>query len=171
MPSTYELIKGETLTTTAASYTFTAIPSIYTDLVIRYSGRMDGGANKILKIQIASADTNLSHTRLIGDPSTPGATSGSGTTSSWAGYTNGSTMTADTFSSGEIYISNYASTSASKAFGTVGMAETNATDARAMAVAGLYSSNSAISSITLLDVSSASWVSGSSFYLYGIKKS
>ena len=39
MPNTYTLIKGETLTTAAASYAFTAIPSTYTDLVIRWSAR------------------------------------------------------------------------------------------------------------------------------------
>ena len=170
MANTYTLISSNVLSSSAASVTFSSIPSTYTDLVLRYSGRMDAGANKILKIQIAGADTSLSYTRLVGDPSSS-PSSGSGTGSSWAGYTDGSTMTASTFSSGEIYLSNYASTSAYKAFSTVGIAERNATDARMMAVAGLYSSNSAISSITLLDISTANWVSGSSFYLYGIKNS
>lgn len=168
MANTYTLISSNVLTGSAASVTFSAIPSTYTDLVLRYSGRMDAGANKILKIQIAGADTNLSYTRLVGDPSSS-PSSGNGTGISWAGYTDGSTMTANTFSSGEIYIPNYASTTTNKPFSTVGMAETNATDARMMVVAGLYSSTSAISSITLTDISTANWVSGSSFYLYGIK--
>lgn len=171
MANTYTFISSNVLASSAASVTFSAIPSTYTDLVLRYSGRMDAGANKILKIQIAGADTSLSYTRLVGDPSVPSATSSFGTGISWAGYTNGSTMTASSFSTGEIYIGNYASTSTYKAFSTVGAAETNATDARMMAVAGLYSSNSAIASITLLDIAGANWVSGSSFYLYGIKKS
>jgi len=171
MPVTYELISSNVLSSSAASVTFSAIPSTYTDLVLRYSGRMDAGANKILKIQVAGADTNLSYTRLVGDPSVPSVTSARGTGISWAGYTDGSAMTASSFSSGEIYIGNYASTSANKAFSAYGAAEQNATDARMMAVAGLYSSNSAISSITLLDISTANWVSGSSFYLYGIKNS
>jgi hypothetical protein len=171
MAKTYTLISSNVLGSSAASVTFSSIPSTYTDLVLRYSGRMDAGANKILKIQVAGADTSLSYTRIVGDPSIPSAASGFGTGISWAGYTDGSTMTASSFSSGEIYISNYASTSAYKAFSAYGAAEQNATDARMMAVAGLYSSNSAISSITLLDISTANWVSGSSFYLYGIKNS
>jgi hypothetical protein len=169
MASTYTLISSNVLSSSAASVTFSSIPATYTDLVLRYSGRMDAGTNKILKIQIAGTDTSLSYTSLIGNPSIPSALSDFGTGSSWAGYTDGSTMTANSFSSGEIYISNYASTSAYKSFSAYGAAEQNATDARMMAVAGLYSSNSAISVIALLDLSTANWVSGSSFYLYGIK--
>jgi hypothetical protein len=46
MPSTYTLIKGETIGSSAASYTFTAIPSTFTDLVLRISVRSTSGAGE-----------------------------------------------------------------------------------------------------------------------------
>ena len=67
MPNTYELIKGETLTGSAASYTFSAIPSTFSDLVLKVSARTDVNANDQIILQINSdTGTNYSKTRLYG---------------------------------------------------------------------------------------------------------
>ena len=44
MPATYTLIASNTLSSAAASVTFSAIPATYTDLVLRYSARSDGAS-------------------------------------------------------------------------------------------------------------------------------
>ena len=170
MPSTYTLISSNVLSSSAASVTFSAIPSTYTDLVLRFTARTNSiYLAGLTKLQIAGADTSLSATWIISDPSTPAVTSSRG--GAWLGYWNGGGTTANTFGSGEIYISQYASTTSYKAISGYGTTEQNAVNARSLTSAGLYSSNSAISSITLIDVSGDSLVSGSSFYLYGIKNS
>ena len=81
---------------------------------------------------------------------------------------NAANSTADTFTNFEIYIPGYAS-STYKNFSIDSAQETNATTAYTELWAMLWSNSAAITSITLN--SDANWVSGSSFYLYGIKNS
>ncbi len=72
MPNTYELIKGETLASSAASYTFSAIPSTYTDLVVRVSARGDAGGSSNYYTIVLNANTGnvYSSTRVFGNGST-----------------------------------------------------------------------------------------------------
>ena len=44
MATTYTLITSQTLASSAASVTFSSIPSTYTDLVLRVSARTDNAA-------------------------------------------------------------------------------------------------------------------------------
>jgi hypothetical protein len=78
---------------------------------------------------------------------------------------DGSTSTATTFGNAEIYIPNYTSTT-SKPLSGFGVSETNATAASMAVIAGLYRNSTAIASITLTCF--GNFVTGSSFYLYGI---
>jgi hypothetical protein len=170
MPSTYTLIKGETIGSAAASYTFTAIPSIYTDLLLRWSARCDTTTENV-DIQLNAATTNYSLTQLDGYGS-------SGVASSRLtaglvgirvyGMTN-SGNTANTFGSAEFYLPNYAG-STNKPNSTFAVTETNATVALIQAVAGLRSNTDPVTSLRL-STGSGNFVSGSSFYLYGIKNS
>ena len=170
MPSTYELIKGETLATTAASYTFSAIPSTYTDLLIRYSARLNSASSEV-DLRFNGVASNYSSTRIVGNGST--AVSLRITSSSLLRFyesANYSTNTADTFSSMEIYIPNYTA-SQNKPFSSFVATETNASTAYLVAQANLWSNTDAITSILLDPISSNNFVAGSSFYLYGIKNS
>jgi hypothetical protein len=170
MPSTYTLIKGETLASSAASYTFTAIPSTFTDLVVRVSIR-DAGARPDgdLSIKLNSDTTNNSYTWIRGTGSSAGSSYGTGSmTGMYGGITNGNTSTANTFSSHECYIPNYNSTT-SKATSTFSAQEDNQTAAYILGIAGLNRATAAVTSITIL--CNANLLSGSSFYLYGISKS
>lgn len=170
MPTpTYVALAKQVLTGTQASVTFSSIVNTYTDLIILCSVRTDRASTvDYLKIRFngASADTNLTSRFIYGD----GATA----TSSTAAYAqparlDAASNTANTFSSVEIYLPNYAG-STNKPISATGVAEDNSTTGYVQATAGLFSDTTAISSITLLNLF-GSFVSGSRFDLYGIKNS
>jgi hypothetical protein len=85
-----------------------------------------------------------------------------------SGLTNCATSTADTFTNAEMYIPSYLS-SANKPISQITSMENNTTTAFIEAHAHLIGSSTAINSITF--TASGDFVSGSSFYLYGIKNS
>jgi hypothetical protein len=171
MATTYTLISSNVLSSSAASVTFSAIPSTYTDLVLRWSARLDTTSSEVdLRFNSDSA-TNYSSTRIVGN----GATASSLRISSannlrFFESANYSTDTANTFNSMEIYIPSY-TVSQNKPFSSFVGTETNATTAYLVAQANLWSNTAAITSIVLDPISSANFVAGSSFYLYGIKNS
>jgi len=171
MPTTYVSIASQTLSTTTASVTFSSIPGTYTDLVVRISGRSNAGSsNSPLYITFNSATTNFSYTRLWYSSTSPVSDRSSSTSQiSIDAAINGSLSTTNTFSNNEIYIPNY-TVSANKPVFIDSRLERNDTGAWGGVIAGLWSNTSAITSITLTPATD-SWVSGSTFYLYGIKNS
>ena len=169
MPSTYTLIKGETIGSSAASYTFTAIPSTFTDLVVRHSTRATT-SNLSLFIKINGATTGLSVTLLGGDGGSAFSyRSPTDYSGEWLGYKSTSGNTANTFGSGEVYIPNY-TVSQNKPFSSTSVTENNASDAYIGLGAKLWSNTAAITSIEIYG-QSGDLAAGSSFYLYGIKNS
>lgn len=171
MPSTYVNIATTTLGASAASVTFSSIPSTYTDLVIRYSARRDLNSAAITFTINSDTGTNYSATLLSGD----GATATSSRVSNiytpliYGAGVEQSGYTASTFNNGEIYIPSYTS-SATKPFSFFGVQENNATTSNITAHALLWRGTSAITSI-VLSVTGSNFVANSSFYLYGIKNS
>jgi hypothetical protein len=173
MPSTYTLITGETLASSAASYTFTAIPSTFTDLVVRLSVRSDRAGENIdvLKLVVNSnTSTVYSETTLRGLSSSVSSSNTSNATEFANDLINGAASTSDTFASYELYIPSY-TVSQNKPMGTFSVQENNSTVARINAIANLFRSTSAVSSLTYSSNTGSNFVSGSSFYLYGIKSS
>lgn len=173
MANTYTLISSNTLTSSAASVTFSSIPATYTDLVLKYMARATtGGVNEPFDVQFNSdTGNNYSNTTLRGSGSA--ATSFRISANSAVRIsqgTNGSLSTSSTFTNGELYIPSY-NASQYKCLSLYSALENNATEAYLSAVAGLWSSNSAISSIKVFPSSSGTFDTGSSFYLYGIKNS
>jgi len=128
LPSTYTLIKGETLASSAASYTFTAIPSTFTDLVLRVSARRSAAGRVDLDFYFNADNANNSYTYIRG---------------------NGATAPVSIF----------------------GVGENNATTSYITATAGLWNFGAATVTSITLSPSAGSFVTGSSFYLYGIKSS
>jgi hypothetical protein len=174
MANTYTLIEAQTLASTAASVTFSAIPATYTDLVIRASARGDNaGLSNGLKITLNS-DTSALYSRLIlsGDGSTASSSLAANDTAVFSSRTqNGDGSTASTFGSSEVYIPSY-TVSQSKPISSFGAGESNtATGVFMAANANLYRSNTAISNINIAPINGSNWLTGSSFYLYGIKNS
>lgn len=173
MPSSRILIASNTLSSSVASVTFSSIPSTYTDLVLRMTARSDiSPANPdYFAIVFNGITTNYSRTQLINSVSN---------TISSASVTNagkivstgiGSNNTANTFGSAEIYIPNYATTNA-KPISAFGVAENNGTTGAENGIfANLWNNSATISSFVITSLNVANFVSGSSFYLYGIKNS
>jgi hypothetical protein len=168
MPSTYTLISSNVLGSATASVTFSAIPSTYTDLVLRISARSSDAPPAGLKLQLNGSTSSVNtYTEVRGDGSAAASlTAGVSLNYAAAGYVDGSTDTADTFGSAEIYIPSYNST-ANKPFSSFSVTEKNATLAYIAATAMLNRLTSGVSSI-LISSTGATFSSGSSFYLYGI---
>ena len=171
MATTCELIAKNVLTGTAADVTFSTIPATYDDLWLVCSIRSNRAALEAAMGLRVNGDTgnNYSWRRLQGSGSAASSSSGSSQSDIFIGAAAANTSTADTFSSLEIYIPNYAG-STNKSVSSTNCHETNGSQAFITAVAGLWSSGSAITSVTVRDADSANFIADSSFYLYGIKK-
>lgn len=170
MATTYTLISSNVLTSSAASVTFSSIPATYTDLVLKCSMRSteSGAANAVFVEFNGSGGTDYSYTRLVGT----GSAASSARLNDYSqvvGYLNvvASGATSNIFSNTEFYIPNY-SVSQNKPFSGFSVTEDNATDAYAVATAALWRNTATISSIKLTSSGGSNFVSGSSFYLYGI---
>ena len=175
MPSTYTLISSNVLSSSAASVTFSSIPATFTDLVLRISARGSfGSTTSTLQGTYNSSTTNYSGTYLEGyGAGTPSSGRNAvGTSAFYAGGITGAAATSNTFGSTEIYIPSY-TVSQNKPASSYSVAENNTSvqyDSQIGVVANLWRDTTAISSITM-SCNSGSFLSGSSFYLYGISKS
>ena len=172
MPSSRRLITSTTLSSSAASVTFSSIPNTFTDLVLKVSARTDRASTAdALKITINSDSTSLySFTSLYGNGSNANSTRTSNTTAARAYYTDAANSTSDTFGNIEVYFPSY-TTSANKVYSSFGAEEENSALAYLQVTAGLYRNTSAITSLLIVPNLGSNFVSGSSFFLYGIKNS
>lgn len=168
MAATYIPIASTTLTTSAASVTFSAIPQTYTDLVLRVSIRTNAAAaftNAALSFNGLSTNIH-SETFLTGNGSS--ASSFRATSLSAIDVrVNGNGSTSNTFSNNEFYIANYTGTT-NKPISLFNTTESNATAADLSVLAILSQLTTGITSIT---ISASTMQSGSTFHLYGIKNS
>ena len=169
--ATYTLISSNVLTTTAASVTFSAIPSTYTDLVVRASVRSNrANTQDDMRITFNSATTNFSYTYLRGSGSA--AISGNTTADPfvWAGNIPAANATSNTFGNGELYIPSYTASQNKPSSAIMAMEDNVSSPVYLTANANLWSNTATISTIYLY-LGFGSFVSGSSFYLYGISNS
>lgn len=169
MATTFELISSATATGSTSSVTFSSIPQTFSDLVIKVSDRAatDTQSAPVL-LSINGNTSNLSSKRILSVGS--GAISQSGTGNSGIGGVlgNGSDFTANVFGSGEVYILNYTSSTAYKSISIDSTNENNGAAGYMAFTAVLWSSNSAITSITLTQ-EVGNIANNSTFYLYGVK--
>ena len=166
MANTFELIAGYTVPSAQVSYTFTSIPSTFTDLVLKASIRNSSAdTEKAIELRFNGSTSNYTTRTLYGTGSTAISFS---TIYSYAGASVGNNATSNTFNNVEIYIPNYAG-STNKSFSVDNVCENNTTGAVAALVAGLWSDTSAITSIAIYDGSGANLMTNSTFYLYGVK--
>lgn len=172
MATTYTLISSNTLSASAASVTFSSIPSTYTDLVLKISARSDNAdTNDAFYLKFnGSSSAVYSNTTLIGNGATASSSRLSSNTSlRFVTSVDGSTATANTFGNAEIYIPSYLA-SQNKPISNFAVQENNNATAYINNTAGLFSDTTAISSISVTPLfATVGWVSGSSFYLYGIR--
>ena len=170
MANTFELIESTTLGSAQSSVTIGSggtIPQTYTDLCVKMSIRgTKTGTGEGLFMSINGLTTNRSWKWIYGAGSGSGGSSGG--SDHMIGNMTASSSTSNTFSNIELYIPNYASTSQYKTISVDTVDENNATSAFMTLLASLWSSNSAITSLTFAPEANNFDV-GSSFYLYGVK--
>jgi hypothetical protein len=177
MANTYTLIQGETTTSNASSYTFSAIPATYTDLVLKtsirsqYTGAVD--FNVIINGVTTGTLYSTTYLNVFGGSPASGRYSNRNL---WEAQNSleSNSATASTFGSIEIYIPNYlsadnkiASISLAAEDNASGFSGSGTGNAMESASAHLLRSTSTITSIKI----DSPFLSGSSFYLYGIKNS
>ena len=168
---TMTLIETKTLGTAAASIEFTSIAASFTDLVIYYSARTtaSGGGGYQTYISFNSSTSGYSWRSLFGDGSAAQSqSSASDNQGMRIGMSSDSSNTANTFGNSLIYIPNYAG-STNKSISTDGVSENNASTAVQLIGAGLWANTAAITTVKLFP-ESTTFVSGSTFSLYGILK-
>ena len=164
MPSTYDKIATYTVPSAQASYTFTSIPSTYTDLVLVANTIITSGSvfpECSLRFN-SDSGTNYSNTYLLGSGSA--ATSGRGSNYNYAdcGYLSTNSGNPNTRI---INIMNYSNATTYK---TVVSRGSSYNGGQVIAYANLWRNTAAISSITVFTQSST-YATGSTFALYGIK--
>ena len=171
MATTYQLISSVTVGSGgAASMGFTSIPATYTDLKLVISSRTTEAnyySNLLMTFNGSSA-ANYSFLRFIGigsGTSTDGPFTSQ--TNIYIGETDGSTATANTFGSFDLYIPNYAG-STYKSISVDKVMENNSSSLNILGfVAASWSNTAAINRITLTPAS-GNFVEYSTAYLYGI---
>jgi hypothetical protein len=174
MPNT--LIPIQTVTVGAgglSSIDFTNIPQNYTDLSIKFSVRATSSASAraedtlVLALNNDTTGSNYTVRYLRGNGASAGSGVGSGFAGSYAGEFNGSTSTASTFTSGMVYLPNYAGAT-NKSFSIDIVQETNASTAYMQLHASLWANTSAVNRLTFSNYNSNTFAQGSTFTLYGI---
>lgn len=148
----------------AASIDFASIPSTYTDLCLKISGREATGTSLLFTMRINTSTANQSTKEVRGS----GSTASSGTNTIATIDQNGSGTTASTFGNAEVYIANYAGSN-NKSYSIDAISENNATSAYMRLSGGLWSQTTAINQLTLY-ASSGNIAQYSTATLYGILK-
>ena len=174
--STYTLIQSQTLASSAASVTFSAIPSTFTDLVFKLSATMSPTSQDSdyasLRLSASSLST-YSGIQLY----TAGSSSSVTAVSNIIGPNNDSipislacSQTAGYLGYGEIYIPNYTVTATKQILVNSGwegnVTNWNGNSPMRQNMANLFSTTTPITVVRI--AASGNFVTGSSFYLYGI---
>lgn len=164
-------IADSTVASPVTEVTFSSIPSGYTDLKLVISSRRltDSANNDGIGLRFNGLSTGIYSVRNIkGDGSSASSASAASVSAIYGyGSNNPAGATASTFSNADIYIPNYTSSNA-KSVSIDGVTENNATAANATLTAGLSTDTAAITSITIIALSSGTIATNSTFTLYGV---
>lgn len=170
MPKTYDPIATYTVSgTTTTSYTFTSVPTTYTDLVLVCNfGTDTSGSNIQMQVGNGTVDTgtNYSNTRISGDGTT--AYSGRNSTFSYArlNVVSGSGNNTAIVTTNITHLMNYSNTTTYKTFLTRQNLATGSFPGTE-ALVNLWRSSVAINTIKF-GIDSGNFIAGSTFTLYGI---
>ena len=166
---TYEPIATTTLTSNAGTYTFTSISASYTDLILVGNTKSTiAGGGMLIRVGNGSIDSAANYSSTIMDSDGASLRSVRRTSASYMDigwYANPSDLNFCYFTA---YFQDYSNSSIHKTMlgrqSTIGGTFTGASIG-----VGHWRSASAINQISLIAASGGSWVTGSSFTLYGIK--
>jgi hypothetical protein len=157
--STYTPISTQTLSSAAASVTFSGIPQTYTDLVLVWSGTLSAGTSVWGLQYNSNTSGSYGWTSLRGDGSGASSARDNGSTRINCGWIGTSQ------NNGIVNIQNYANATTNKT--CISRNNATASSTYVNANVGLWVNTSAITSITVL-TDSSTFASGSTFTLYGI---
>jgi hypothetical protein len=160
--NTYTQIASTTLGSAASSVTFSSIAGTYTDLVIVVQAAVTAGSIALRMQFNSDTAANYSSTLLTGNGTAASSLRSTGSTFIKIDENTGMNTTLGQ-GLNLINVMNYANATTYKTI----LARPNRADLGVDAVVGLWQNTAAITSITLL-TSSSTFVSGSTFNLYGI---
>jgi hypothetical protein len=158
MPSTYTPIATATATG-QSSYTFSSIPSTYTDLVLVINASISGTGVNLGTRYNGDTGNNYSFVRTFG----AGGSAQSSTAANVPDNYIGDIST--TMSTTIVHIPNYSNTTTYK----TALSRANDTSSSVQLWINLWRSTAAINSITVYGTGTRNYASGSTFTLYGIK--
>ena len=170
MPNTYNLISSNTVGSGGVvTVTFSSIPATYTDLAIKISARSDrASTNDYFSMKFNSNSSGYTDKETYGDGnSIIQSETNNSTTSAFMFIINGASTTANTFSSTDIYIPNYAA-AINKSVSSLSVSENNAASAIEGFNTNLWANTAAITSISFTAI--GNYVQYSTFSLYGVLK-
>jgi hypothetical protein len=157
--STYTPIATTTLGSATSSYTFSSIPSTYTDLVMASQVQLDTAGGYSMGMRFNSdSGSNYSYTYILGTGSV--AASSRGTSQTSATYGNGATG----WGTSIVNIMNYSNTTTYKTC----VARNGQAGDVVQAYVNLWRNTAAINSINIISQSGSNFVAGTTFTLYGI---
>lgn len=157
MATTYEPIASQTLGSSAATITFSSIPSTYTDLVLIATGKTTSGASLYMRFN-SDTGTNYSYIQMTGD----GSTASSNRQTNLTAATYGVWRTTNPQYS-LVQIQNYSNSTTYKNF----LSRSYDDNGTVRAFADLWRSTAAINRIDL--IADTSYEVGCIVTLYGIK--
>ena len=162
---------NSTVVSSTGSVNIPNIPSIYQDLMLAVSARTDSSTltSALLRFN-GDSGSNYSSTMLIGNGSSATSERYSNESFVRVGYAIGSSQLASAYSAQTIHILNYANTSTNKTVIARDASDTSGSGITQLSI-GLWRNTAAITSLAMYPETGPNWVTGSSFYLYGIKNS
>lgn len=164
MPATYEPIATYTIPSAVTSYTFTSIPSTYTDLVLVYTAATSSPADLYAQFN-SDTGNNYSYTVLYASNSN---TAGSSRTANQGYISLDYYGIPNTTLGNSVTIANFMNYSNTSTFKTT-LARSNSASNGVDALVNLWRNTSAINSIKIGSFTSTTLSTGSIFTLYGIK--
>lgn len=159
--STYSTIATTTLSSTTSDYTFSSIPTTYTDLVLIINGNTSVNNDIYIQVGNGSVDTgsNYSYTLMYGDGTTPDSIRATNSSNMATGGIFGSGLNGTVIAQ----FQNYSNTTTNKTM----LSRANSA-LYVQARVNLWRSTSAINTIKLFGQSGMTFNSGTTFTLYGI---
>lgn len=166
IPPSFESIATVNGNGSATTLTFSSIPSTYVALQIRGIANDANGFNIALRFN-GDTGSNYAFHRLLGNGST--ATAAGFATQTYANYLGACASLGTNIFAGYITdIHDYASTTKAKTIRTFHGADADGSGPVSLS-SGLWTSTSAITSISIVNTGPNAFITGSSFSLYGIR--
>ena len=159
MATTYTPIATQTLGSASASVTFSSISGTYTDLILIISGTNTAGGENLLLQFNGDTGSNYSRTQIAGNSSTALSYKAVNVTEARIGQVQ------TTLSTCINHIMNYSNTTTYKTL----ISRDGNSSVLTQETINLWRSTSAITSILVYQSSSANFLTGSTFTLYGVK--